>query len=158
MSLDDLLLTLKAGKGNWGHRGRPGKRGGSSSKSGFAPGSSQDTSIQGDAIRRFNQNTEDLKKQNTPEKTAQRVVDKVREKYGDDYAKQVNRWIKDVPDRVSDKGLYTKYAKWAGLQGHLTVSASSVLNDFGKSTNGDKKEITKMGQELFIDDGYRARW
>lgn len=33
MSLDDLMVELKA-RGNFGHKGRPGKRGGSLSKSG----------------------------------------------------------------------------------------------------------------------------
>ncbi|RJR10107.1 hypothetical protein C4588_03995 [Candidatus Parcubacteria bacterium] len=37
MSLDNLFSSLKA-RGNWGHGGRPGKRGGSLPKSGSAGG------------------------------------------------------------------------------------------------------------------------
>lgn len=74
MSLNKVFSTLKAGKGHFGHSGRPGKRGGSLPKGRFAPGSAQDTSIQGEAIRRTNQMQQESSDSNTPERMQKRVT------------------------------------------------------------------------------------
>ncbi|MCG3207320.1 MAG: hypothetical protein FOGNACKC_00920 [Anaerolineae bacterium] len=82
----------------------------------------------------------------------------VAKRYGNDYAKQAERWLTTVPNRVSDKALGKQYAIWVSSKGHLSPSASSVLNAFGKDMKKSKESVTKMGRELLRDETYAARW